>query len=89
MGDTYAPACRKCGAHAYMSDPCNRCLTGSVFDLEHLAYRVRQRLSDEHLSYRAAEPIVRVDHNTLQRVAAAKKPPNVENYLRIVEWLAA
>lgn len=60
-----------------------------LFDLTAFARRVRVRMADLNLSYRDAAPLIGVAVPTLNRVARAKGPPDVENYLRIERWLQA
>jgi transcriptional regulator with XRE-family HTH domain len=60
-----------------------------AFDLPKYGADLKRALDAAGLSYREAEQVIGVDHNTLQRVASGTRPPNVEHYLRIERWLAA
>jgi transcriptional regulator with XRE-family HTH domain len=60
-----------------------------AFDLPKYGADLKRALDAAGLSYREAERVIGVDHNTLQRVASGTRPPNVEHYLRIERWRAA
>lgn len=58
----------------------------NLFDSLAFGNELRRRILKLGLSYRTAAPLIRVDKSTLNRTANGK-PPDVENYLRMIKWL--
>lgn len=57
-----------------------------LFDADGFARQVRVRIAERHISVREAAAEIGCSHGTVSRVCNCK-PPDVENYLRIVRWL--
>ena len=57
------------------------------FDGQAFGLRVRLALARANLSLRKAAAEIEVDQANLHRVAKHGKPPCVETYLRLCEWL--
>lgn len=57
-----------------------------LFDPIRFGGEFRKKILALGLSYRNAAPLIGVSSATLNRIANGK-PPDVENYLRIVKWL--
>lgn len=59
------------------------------FDGPAFSLKVRLAMARANLSIRQAAALIDVDQATLHRVVKHEKPPCVETYLRLNEWLAA
>lgn len=59
---------------------------GQRFDPTVFGSRVAVRMSRTGVTYRELEDKTGVNHGTIYRVVSGR-PPSVENYLRLKEWL--
>jgi transcriptional regulator with XRE-family HTH domain len=60
-----------------------------LFNPASFARLVRVEMASRNLSYRDLEAEVGVDQATLHRVCKRERPPSVETYLRLVDWMGA
>lgn len=60
-----------------------------LFDGPAFALEVRLEMARQNLSLRQLAAKINVDQANIHRVAKHGKPPCVETYLRLREWLAA
>jgi len=61
----------------------------NLFDAETFALEVRVAMARANVSLRQLQDIVGVDQASIHRVAKKQLPPNVENYLRLRQWLGS
>jgi len=62
--------------------------SASLFDAADFARRVRVRIAERGISQTDCSRETCISKATISRICTGKKPPDVENYLRLVAWLA-
>lgn len=60
----------------------------NLFDIDAFARNIRVRIAERGINQAQCAKEVGVSKATISRICTGKKPPDVENYLRLISWLS-
>jgi len=61
----------------------------NLFDINAFAREIRVRIAERGINQARCAEEVGISKATISRICTGKKAPDVENYLRLVQWLAS